>query len=169
VSVALATRSQAIADLELAGFAYIASMEGCACGACQSFDLKYDADILAADSRGRPVIVAHRYQPDWEYLTITVRQSTDRGSSNSQSRKVLNGSSLADVYIQGYQRWVTFAPQADIRIALQHPPLLRCKAHPHTRTEGTEGSGGQTFVALCAECCRNVQTVYRAGQSVTSA
>jgi hypothetical protein len=169
MTVALAARSQAVADLELAGYRFVASMEGCACAACQAFDRDYDSDILAVDKRERPVIVAWRYQPDWEYFTVTVRQTTDRGSSASQVRKVLDGRSLADVYVQGYRRWVTSAAQADIRVALRHPPLLRCKAHPHTRTEGTEGSGGQTFVTLCADCCANLRTVYRAGQSVTSA
>lgn len=169
MSIALAARSQAITDLELAGFTYVASMEGCACQACQRFDLDFDADIQATDSRGRPVLIAYRYQPAWQYFTITVRRTTDRGSSSSQLRKILSGRSLADWHIQGYQRWVTFAPASAVRFALAHPPLLRCRAHPHVGTDGAEGSGGQTFVAICSECCQNLQTVYRSGESVTSA
>lgn len=171
-SIALAARSQAAADLALAGLTYVASMEGCACPACQRFDLDYDADILAADRRGRPVLVAYRYQPEYEYQTITVRRSTDRGSRASQVMKILRDRSLADWHIQGYRRWITYAPAASVRLALLHPVLLPCGAHPRTRTEGTEGAGGQTFVTLCADCCTDVHTVWRADmavQSVTSA
>ena len=158
VALALADRSQIVIDLDLAGFRFVARMEGCKCEACRAFDLDFDADILARDRRGRPVIVAYRRQTRYAYETITTRFSTDRGSTDSQVRKLLTGKSLAAFHLQSYRDYIVIADAASLRKALQQRPLFRCREHGEGRIIG---EGGQTFIPTCRECMPWARVIHR--------
>lgn len=144
------------ADLALIGMQFVATIERCGCASCHALDTRFDADAIAVGPAGRPCFVAWRAQPDYDYTTITIREVTDRGGGDSQVRKMLDGRSKADLYLQSYPSGIVWALASAVREGLAS--AAPCAAHQTTML----GSGGQLFRVLCASCCNGITYVRRA-------
>jgi hypothetical protein len=153
--IVLAPRSQVVSDLALLGLSLIASTETCDCQVCRHLDLKGDVDLVAARTTGRILLVSYRWQPTYDYRTLTVRSRTESGNP-SQLDKLLEHRSLADAYVQSYPSWVVFVESWKLEMALRGEARF-CMAHPYDTT----AAGGQHFVTVCEECCPGLRVVPR--------
>lgn len=151
-------------DLALIGLTLEGRPEACRdddgrpCQTCGLLDGHHDADLLVTDvtnpvlrSIGRPAgaayLVSYRDQrPDYDYRTITIRESNDRGNRNVQAAKIRGLRSVADLIVQAYPSGVAWAQTIDIRAA-----MLRdsgCAAHEARIT----GKHGQIALVFCQHC-----------------
>lgn len=134
-------------DLALIGRRPLASFEDCACEGCRLLDRQMDVDAAAAHGERLELVSYRDQRGPWEYETLTIRWTSDRGNGRVQAHKILGGQSRADIYINAYNGWIVWAEAGAVRSALQQP-TWRCG---HARP--LSGSGGQQFVVLCADCC----------------
>jgi hypothetical protein len=162
--MALST-AQLVGDLRMFGCELVYHSETCRCVGCHQLDLRSDIDAIATAPNGITCFVAWRDQTKGkhDFPTITVRLSSDRGSSDVQGLKLVDGRSRADVYVQSYKSGVAWAPASDIRKALT--TRRQCNRHSQTLT----GSDGQTFAVLCNECCEAVRYIPRDGTATPRA
>src|SRR3990167_2144955 len=134
------------ADLRLVGLRLAERMEGCRCDPCERLDMHHDVDLLAGDANGLPRLVSYRRQDDYDYRTITVRWSSDRGSANVQGAKLTEGRSLAHLYVQAYPSGVAWAMAMDLRATIRRG--APCEKHERL----IRGADGQTFAVFCSWC-----------------
>ena len=151
--------AQLVGDLRLFGCELIHHSELCRCVGCGQLDKRADIDAIALTPTGIPCFVAWRDQTQGEhdYATITVRVSSDIGTTNVQALKLMDGRSRADLYVQSYASGVAWAPATDIRASLLHRVV--CDRHRATLT----GADGQTFAVLCGSCCPGIRYIPRVG------
>ena len=135
-------------DLALIGYDLEASAEGCRCELCRRLDLRFDVDALATGRDGLPVFISYRAQPEWDWRTITIRWSNDKGNDDVQLAKLLDHRSRADLYVQGYPSGVAYAPVSRLLAGLRSGQTKACPEH----RPADRGSGNQTFVIACGSC-----------------
>lgn len=135
-------------DLAALGLTLKARFEGCSCDACVAMDTNHVTDFLAVSSEDVPFLIAHRHQPEYAFQTITVRQTTDRGTRGVEATKIVGDRSLADFHIQSYAHWLLHIMGWDLRDDLRSMRWQRCPRH----RDIVKGAHGQTFIVLCPEC-----------------
>jgi len=135
-------------DLALIGYELVASAEACRCSVCAALDLRYDVDAIAARPDERPLFIAYRAQPVYDYRTITVRWANDRGNEDVQLAKLLSLRSRADLYVQGYPSGVAYATADDLRTGFTTGRTKVCSGH----RAWLRGDDGQKLVVACPDC-----------------
>ena len=138
--------SQAADDLALIGLNLVASAEACDCRACRTLDLKHDIDLMAEDRQGLLWLVSYRDQSSYgtSFDTITLRAMNDKHNEDVQARKVADGRSSADLYVQGYSSHVMYCAATYVRDAIEAP----CDLH----SMYVWGGSGQVFRVMCPTC-----------------
>lgn len=138
-------------DLELIGLTLIEPPgERCECPQCIALDRRFDTDAVAYDRGGQPQMIAHRgqYEPQFDrYRTITIRRSSDNGNYDVQERKIMEGRSLATMYVQGYLSHIVWAYSEPVAATLR--AKFACTQH----LEELTGDHGQRLRILCPACC----------------
>jgi hypothetical protein len=142
-------------DLRLVGLQLVYQGERCACRGCQALDRQFDVDALAVGPQGLPCLVSYRAQPEYDFETLTIRWANDNGNEDVQARKIVDGRSKADLFVQGYPSGVSWSLAEPVRTALALDPI--CPHHERIK----RGKDGQLLRILCAACCPGIHYVPR--------
>lgn len=139
--------AQITADMAVIGRRVLAVFEGCECQGCRLLDMRMDTDLAAANGNQFEWVSYRNQRGTYEYRTLTIRWQSDRGNSRVQGHKILEGQTLADIYVQAYTGWVVWAERDAVKQSVRQTHW-GCTHNPMSR-----GSGGQQFVVLCDNCC----------------